>query len=437
MQSLLSLLKYDLNKNERKLVILSSLGGMFELYDFTIYGLFSVYFAGQFFPNANELISVISSFVVFVMGYIARPLGGIIAGHYGDLYGRKKIVVITLALMGTVSIGIGVLPTYGSIGTAAPIILLVFRLVQGLTMGGQLGSLIVFASESIPHKRGYAIGGALAGTGAGMLLGALVNLVLLSILTPEQMRAWGWRIPFIIGGFIVIISYLIREKLHEIIVELATKQEERVKIPFSYVLRHHWKEVIMGICVTTPMATIGMLTMIFMPTYLKQIMHIDMSVAKHPLWIAALLSVLASLLIGALANRYHPVKVTIKCFFMLLFIIPLGYYIISLSQTVGLLTLGLCLVTMINGFFVVLSCLLISYLFPQKVRVTGLSLAFNLGMVIFSGLTPIVLSYIILKTGQVVLTPIIYIWIAGAIGVIGSLWMKKFVDAGFFGPSNL
>src|SRR3989337_1249916 len=112
MRKLLSFLKYDLNKNEKKVVVLSSLGGMFELYDFTIYGLFSVYFAGQFFPNSNELISVISSFVVFIMGYIARPIGGIIAGHYGDLYGRKKIVVITLVIMGLVSIGIGVLPTY-------------------------------------------------------------------------------------------------------------------------------------------------------------------------------------------------------------------------------------------------------------------------------------------------------------------------------------
>ena len=143
----------SLNNEEKKIVRLAALGGMLEFYDFIIYGIFSVYFAQQFFPSGNPLLAVVKSYIVFILGYIARPIGGIFFSHIGDEQGRKRVLIITIVLMGVSSLGIGLLPTYDQIGIAAPLLLLTLRLVQGLALGGELPSTYVYISESMPQKK--------------------------------------------------------------------------------------------------------------------------------------------------------------------------------------------------------------------------------------------------------------------------------------------
>ncbi|RTL01001.1 MAG: MFS transporter [Proteobacteria bacterium] len=171
-----------LTTQEKKIVGLSALGGMLEFYDFIIYGIFSVYFAHQFFPSENELLSVIESYVVFILGYIARPIGGIIFSHVGDEHGRKKVLIITIILMGISSLGIGLLPTYAQIGWVAPLGLLSLRLLQGLALGGELPSTYVYISETMTQKRGSGFGITMTGVNSGLLLGMIVN----QILKPES-----------------------------------------------------------------------------------------------------------------------------------------------------------------------------------------------------------------------------------------------------------
>lgn len=204
-----------LTKQEKKIVTLAALGGMLEFYDFIIYGIFSVYFAHQFFPGGNEIVSIIESYVVFILGYIARPIGGIIFSHVGDEHGRKKVLIITIILMGLSSLGIGLLPTYGQIGIFAPIGLLIFRLLQGFALGGELPSTYVYINESMPKKRGTGFGITMAGVNSGLLLGMIINHSLSLTLTAQQITDFGWRIPFIIGGVLCVLSYKIRQSLQE------------------------------------------------------------------------------------------------------------------------------------------------------------------------------------------------------------------------------
>ena len=194
-----------INAAERKILILASLGGMLEFYDFTIYGFFSLYFAEQFFPTTDKFVAIMLSYTVFVIGYIARPIGGILFSHLGDVIGRKLVLIVTMLIMGIASLGIGIVPVYAQIGIFAPILLLVLRLSQGLAIGGEIPGTVVYVTEYMPHKSGFAIGCVMAGVGSGLLLGALVNVVLSSLLSIEQIHSYGWRIPFLLGNYMMCI----------------------------------------------------------------------------------------------------------------------------------------------------------------------------------------------------------------------------------------
>src|SRR6185437_9004320 len=178
-----NMLFYKLNKEQKQIITLSSIGGMLEFYDFTIYSLFAVYFTNQFFPSHDQLISIVASYSVFLVGYIVRPLGGILFSHIGDEIGRKTVLIITMVIMGVSSLSIGLLPTYSQIGILAPILLLFFRLIQGLAIGGELPSVIVYVTESMPDKRGYGIGGIYTGTISGLIPGMLINLAIIHYLS--------------------------------------------------------------------------------------------------------------------------------------------------------------------------------------------------------------------------------------------------------------
>ncbi|MBX9867552.1 MAG: MFS transporter [Burkholderiales bacterium] len=389
---------YDLSREQKKIVVLSSLGGLLEFYDFTIYGLFAVYFAQQFFPSSNEFIAIIASYSIFVVGYIVRPLGGILFSHIGDEIGRKTVLIITMILMGVSSLGMGLLPTYAQIGLFAPALMLLFRLIQGLAIGGELPSMIVYVSESMPHKRGFGLGGAFSGTVAGLIPGMLINLLIVHWLSVEQINSFGWRIPFILGGFLCFIGYLIRRELHETAEFKKIKQHEAA--PFIEVLRHHFGKVIIGVGLVSIMATPIILLIIFMPTYLTKLAHIPAQIASDAVLVASVVSVLSIYVMGILANKYSVYKLMRNSLILILPAAALCYYLIGQQSN---LILGLGVFAVFQGFLVVLPTIVISYLFPVNIRLTGVALAYNISFVLFGGLTPIVITSIIAETTGLVL----------------------------------
>lgn len=416
------MLGYSLNSEQKRIVLLSSMGGMLEFYDFTIYGLFAVYFAHQFFPAHNEFISIMESYAIFVVGYIVRPIGGIIFSHIGDEIGRKTVLILTMVLMGISSIGVALIPTYAQIGIYAPILMLLCRLLQGLAIGGELPSIIVYVSESMPDKCSYGMGGVFAGTEAGLIPGMLINLLITHYLTLEQINSFGWRIPFIIGGLLCFIAYQIRKKLHETKVFTTLKRHER--LPIIELLHNHFDKLLIGIGIVAIMGTPIMLAMIFMPTYLIKIVKLNPAKVSDLSLIATIISVTAIYLMGIIAHKYNIYKLTRNCIILIFLACGLCYFMISQNYN---LILAILIFTILQGFLVALAPIILSTIFPVNIRLTGVALSYNLSFVIFGGLTPIIVTGIIEKTNWIYLTPVLWMLITCLVTLFAITRARKYL----------
>jgi|SRR6185437_12351855 len=417
------MLFYELNKEQKQIILLSAIGGMLEYYDFAIYSLFAVYFAHQFLPSSDPLLLIIASYSVFLTGYIARPLGGILFSHIGDEIGRKTVLIITMVIMGVASLSIGLLPTYSQIGILAPILLLFFRLIQGLAIGGELPSVIVYVTESMPDKRGFGVGGIYTGTISGLIPGMLINFVIIHYLSIDQINSFGWRIPFILGGLLCFIAYQVRKKLHE--TKAFQRIKEKDKFPFIELLRHHFKEVVIGAALGSIMAVPLALVSVFMPTYLHKIVGLPMRGISSAILIATIISAVSVYLMGALANKFNLVKLIIGSTILVIIAAIFCYYGIAHSYN---LTLSIGIFAIFQGAIITLPPIFMSYLFPAHVRLSGVALSYNIASVIFVGLTPIIVTSIIGKTGWVFVAPVLWLMFVAVISIIAALKAKKYIN---------
>lgn len=388
---------------------------MLEFYDFIIYGVFSVYFAHQFFPGENPILSVIKSYVIFILGYIARPVGGVIFSHLGDEYGRKQVLIITIVLMGASSLGIGILPTYNQIGIAAPLCLLLLRLIQGLALGGELPSTYVYISESMPQKRGSGFGITMFGVNSGLLLGMVMNQLLNFTLTPAEMGAYGWRLPFIFGGLLCLISYQIRKTLQE--TSAFKKIQDKPLFPFFYLWTHHLSQVVAGIAITAVMSGLVVVAIVFMPTYLHEMLKMDNAFISFIMPLVMLCNVITIYFTGKIANTVSPQVILSSLLLLSAILIPCSYWLINGDQYKVIA--GLIILSILEGIAAMIVPLFICTLFPTKIRLTGVALCYNVGFTIFGGLAPVIISSLINTGYNIHLTPMVYLLIIVAICGVG------------------
>ena len=416
------LLQTGLTKEQKRIILLSSMGGMLEFYDFTIYGLFAVYFAHQFFPSHDNFAAIIASYSIFVVGYVVRPIGGIVFSHIGDEIGRKTVLILTMVLMGISSLGLGLLPTYAQIGIWAPILMLLLRILQGLAIGGELPSMIVYVSECIPDKRGIAMSSVFAGTVGGLLPGMLINMYITHHFTVEQINNFGWRIPFLLGGLLCFIAYQVRRKLHE---TTAFKNMDHGRgFPFGELLKHHLTKVLIGAGLISIMAMPIILLIIFMPTYLTKILKFSPADASSAVLCATLISVTSIYLIGFVADKFSPYKLMTSCSVLIVVAASLCYYMIANQCN---LILALIPFAILQGALVGLPPVIISYLFPVQVRLTGVALSYNISFVLFGGVTPIVVTYFIEHTGHVYATPVLFLMFTSLLTLTALAFAKKYL----------
>ncbi len=416
----MSLDLHQLNKEEKKIVRLAALGGMLEFYDFIIYGVFSVYFAQQFFPGNNSLLAIIKSYVVFILGYIARPLGGILFSHIGDEYGRKKVLIITIVLMGISSLAMGLLPTYEQIGISASLLLLFFRLIQELAIGGELPSTYVYISESLPQKQGTGFGLTMFGVNSGLLLGMLINQLITSVFTPTELTAYGWRLPFIFGGLLCIISYYIRKTLGE--TSAFNKIHDKPSFPLATLLKEHFPSLIAGIAITSIMSALVVLTVIFMPTYLNEMLDMSPHFIGRIMPVIMIFNVITIYYTGKLANYVAPTTILNYLLILSALFIPISYWLISLNSNWFLISIGLITLGILEGVAAMLIPLILCTLFKTSIRLTGVAFCYNIGFTLFGGIAPILVSAFINMGYNVYLTPLIYLLI---IILICSFGLKK------------
>ena len=255
------------SKNIFKMVAATSAGGVLEFYDFAIYIFFSPYIALAFFPRHNHLMSLCNTYIVFAVAYLVRPLGGLLLSHFGDRIGRKKIFSLSLLMMGSATLMIGLTPPAQSIGTWSVALLILFRLIQGVSLGGETPGAITYLAESFPKRKGFYCGLLFACMNIGAILGMLIYSLVTRHLSASAMTAWGWRIPFVLGGVVGLLSLYIRRKLPEVVYS-----EIRFNVPLIALLKHHSKEVLSGLSIASLGIVTAVLFFLYMPVYLSSIL---------------------------------------------------------------------------------------------------------------------------------------------------------------------
>lgn len=382
-----------LSWQDYRTLALAALGGALEFYDFIIYVFFAVVIGKLFFPaEMPEWLRLIQTFGIFAAGYLARPLGGIVMAHFGDLFGRKRMFMLSIVLMTVPTLAIGLLPTYVVIGIWAPILLLIFRLLQGAAIGGEVPGAWVFVSEHVPKRHvGFACGVLTAGLTGGILLGSLVAMAVNTVYTPAEVLAEGWRVPFIIGGVFGFVSFWLRMWLHEtpVFKEMEAKQQLADEMPLKKVLREHRGPIVLTMLMTWLLSAAIVVMILMTPALFQKLYAISASTTLLANSIAILALSVGCIVFGALADRYGPGPVMAGGCIML------GISSMVLYQQVSVSTEYINSLYAFCGFFVGVIGVVPSAAvnsFPAMVRFSGLSFSYNVAYAIFGGLTPVIVT---------------------------------------------
>jgi MFS family permease len=412
-----------LTGQDYKTLSLAALGGALEFYDFIIFVFFATTIGKLFFPaDASDWLRQFQTFGIFAAGYLARPLGGIIMAHFGDLLGRKRMFTLSILLMSVPTLMMGLLPTYQAIGFAAPILLLVLRVLQGAAVGGEVPGAWVFVSEHVPARRvGYACGTLTAGLTGGILLGSLVATGINTIFNPDELLAWGWRVPFLLGGVFGIGAMYLRRWLHEtpVFAEMQKNKALAAEMPLKTVLRDHRGAVAVSMLLTW-MLSAGIVVVILMtPTFLQKIYLFDARTALVANSLATLSLTVGCVVAGALADRFGAAR-TIFIGGLALALCSFTFYT-SIGAHPGWLLPLYALTGFTVGTVGAIPSVLVNA-FPPQVRFSGMSFSYNVAYAIFGGLTPMIVT-LMLKNNP--LAPAHYVVALCVIGMVTTLFIKK------------
>ncbi|MFA6120331.1 MAG: MFS transporter [Sideroxydans sp.] len=414
----------SLNRNDYRTLSLAALGGALEFYDFIIFVFFAAAISQLFFPpDMPDWLRQVQTYGIFAAGYLARPLGGIIMAHFGDLFGRKRMFMLSILLMAVPTLLIGLLPTYAVIGIWAPILLLALRVMQGAAIGGEVPGAWVFVAEHVPQRHvGFACGTLTAGLTGGILLGSLVAMAVNRSYAPADLLAEGWRIPFIIGGVFGLVSVWLRGYLHEtpVFKEMQARKQLADELPLKTVVREHRPAIVLTMLMTWLLSAAVVVMILMTPTLVQKLFAIPAATALQANSIATLFLSVGCIVFGALADRFGAGRVLASgC-------IGLGATSWLLYQQLGVSPENIYVLYALCGFFVgvigvVPSAAVMS--FPPVVRFSGLSFSYNVAYAVFGGLTPVMVS-LLLPLDK--LAPAHYVVALSMVGVgIGLYLMRR------------
>ena len=408
-----------LSRSQIKTLTLASLGGALEFYDFVVFVFFASTMGALFFPpDMPAWLKLVQTFGIFAAGYLARPLGGVLMAHFGDLSGRKRMFMLSILLMAVPTLLMGLLPTYVQIGVLAPLLLLLLRILQGAAIGGEAPGAWVFVSEHVgPRHRNLACGALSLGLLAGILLGSLVARAVNAALDEAQLLAWGWRLPFLLGGVFGLLAMVLRKQLHEtpVFAEMQQRRTLSAELPLKAVLRDHPGAVLLSMLLTWLLTAAVVVTILLMPTFLQGLgVSRDAALAGNARAILAAMA--ANLIAGALADRLGAGRV-LALWSLLLGIVFFCFYREAQAGAYAPWLYALAGSTV--GLTAIIPAIALSG-FPPAVRFSGLSFSYNLAYAIAGGLTPVLLSLAMKDSPD---APIHYI---GAMAVLGTglgLWV--------------
>ncbi|WP_425805523.1 MFS transporter [Desulfitobacterium sp. Sab5] len=411
----------------KKVVISSLIGATIEWYDFFLYGVVAgIVFNKLYFPTGDPTISTLLAYVTFAVGFLTRPIGGIVFGHFGDKLGRKKMLVMTMMIMGCSTVGVALIPTYNQIGIWAPIILLTLRVVQGLGLGGEWGGSVLMVYEYAPPKlRGFFASFPQIGLSIGLCISSGVVGLLSLFLNNEQFMAYGWRIAFALSIILVVAGTWIRNNLVDTPEFQQIKQEQGVvKTPFLEMWRNHTGNIIAGMGARYIDGVFFNVFGVFSITYLTQSVKIDRSEALLGVTLAAIVMCFFIPAFGYLSDRLGRTKVyAIASIICGASAFPSFYFMKNGGSS---LIIWLAVIIPLGIFYAAVygpEAALFSELFDAKVRYTGVSFVYQFSGIFASGITPIVATAL-LKVGNGSANYLCdYVLFSAAVSALSAWWI--------------
>ena len=388
----------------RRAVAGSFVGTAIEWYDFFIYGTAAALVLGpQFFPNGSDLAGTLAAFATLAVGFVARPFGGAIMGHFGDKTGRKSMLVASMLLMGGATVGIGLLPTFETIGAWAPILLVALRFIQGIGVGGEWGGAVLMATEHAPKGKAGLYGAApQMGVPAGVVLANVVFLVCTQSMSEQQFLAWGWRVPFLLSIVLVGVALWIRLGVMESPAFRAIEQDNRVtKVPLLEVVSKSWRTVLLAGGTFIATNGIAYVFMVYVLSYgTTELGHsrstmLALLIASCPVWMLGMaLSAYVSDLVG---RRTVYVSSTVA-----LLVVSAVFFTLINTGSVPVMLVAMLVLAFVLGATVGPQSALFAELFPAHVRYSGASLGYQVGAILGGGIAPFMATWLYARFGTTV-----------------------------------
>ncbi len=408
----------------------STLGNIFgntlEWYDFVLYGSLAPFIAHHFFPEKNNLVSLMLTFAVFAVGFLMRPLGGMIFGHFGDTRGRRKPLLWSIALMVIPTILIGFVPNYSAVGFLAPLLIILIRLFQGLAVGGEFAGSMVYLCELSSHKN-RAFFGSFASFGifTGLLLGPIAILLTNHSMTHNQFSEWGWRVPFVFSFVLGLIVYFWRRHMHESTAYVQDVEKKSItRSPIKECFRSHKIALLISACISAQVGIPFWLVMVYSITYFTKILHAPFEVVETQNMFAILISLIVIPIFGWLTKKIST--------WLLLIIISFAFIIFSYVIDIVLIhnvisakfyLADFAITILVAAYLATFEGFLAS-LFPTEIRYSGIAISYNISLAIFGGTAPLIVTAMI-KNG-IVTAPGIVLTVGGIIAFVALLFARRY-----------
>ena len=403
-----------------QIIVAASLGNALEWFDFLIYGYFAVTISIVFFPSGDETASLLATFGTFSVSFLVRPIGAIVIGAYTDRAGRKAGLTLSIMLMVVGTTMTAVTPGYATIGLAAPILILIARLLQGFSVGGEFGSAVTFLAEQTASRKGFVASWQWASTGITNALASAFGIVLTSILSPEQLGEWGWRVPFLFGILVGPIGLYIRRRLDE------TPEYAEIKptrTPVRDVLRDNPIECLLAIGAAV-ISNSSAYIILYIPTYAIKEMHLPQATGYIATFVGAVVLGIASPIAGHFSDKFGRSGILSGTAWLFFLTTPVVFYLMIAYPSLATAVFAASWLSLVKaGYSGVLPSQL-AELFPTRLRGIGVSLSFAIAVTIFGGFTPFVSTWLISVTGNS-LSPSFYIMFTAALSIIALAFVRS------------
>jgi len=402
-------------------VAAASIGNALEWFDFIIYGFFAITMAKLFFPTGNETVSLLLALATFGVPFFIRPLGAIVIDNYADRHGRKAAFSMTIVLMMLGTAIIAAAPTYATAGVFAPMLIVLARLVQGFSAGGEFGSSTAFLAEQNPDRRGFYASWQFASQGFTTVLATIIGVGLTTSLTASQLESWGWRIPFLIGLLIGPVAWYIRRNVDETV---EFKRMQVSKSPVKETFSEGRKRLLVSLGVVA-LCTVSMYTIVlFMPTYATRQFGLTTSVGFLGAMLVGAIQVVLIPVFGALSDRDGRLTLMLASAAAMVVLFYPMFAWLAASPTLQTLLVIQAIFGVLTAAYMGPLGALMSELFPPQTRTTGLAVSYAFGVAIFGGLAPFTSTWLILISGNK-LAPAFYLMMAGVVSLIALVFARR------------